>query len=93
VLAGPLFGPKMIATEGEAASREQAVLAEWNLAPADFTRFAKLTSGTRRPLIVWPGNLSIRAEESDLRIDFELPSGSYATSLLREFMKSSADER
>jgi tRNA pseudouridine13 synthase len=93
VLAGPLFGPKMIATEGEAASREQAVLTEWNLAPADFTRFAKLTSGTRRPLIVWPGNLSIRGEGSDLRIEFELPSGSYATSLLREFMKSSADER
>ncbi len=93
VLAGPLFGPKMIAAEGEAASREQGVLAEWNLTPADFTRFAKLTSGTRRPLIVWPGNLSIRAEESDLRIDFELPSGSYATSLLRGIHEiSAADE-
>jgi len=91
VLTGPLFGPKMIAAQGAAAAGEQAVLAEWNLSPADFTRFAKLTSGTRRPLLVWPGNLAIRAEENDLRIDFDLPSGSYATCLLREFMKSSDD--
>ena len=68
-------------------------MAEWNLSPTDFTRFAKLTSGTRRPLLVWLGSLSIGAEENDLRIDFELPSGSYATSLLREFMKSSDDDK
>jgi tRNA pseudouridine13 synthase len=93
VLTGPLFGPKMIATQGEASACEEAVLAEWNLSPTDFRRFAKLTSGSRRPLLVRPENLVIRGEKKDLRIDFELPSGSYATSLLREFMKSSAEEK
>ncbi len=93
VLTGPLFGPKMIAAQEAAAAAEGAVLADWNLSPADFTRFSKLTSGTRRPLLVWPGNLSIQAEGQDLRIDFDLPSGSYATSLLREFMKSDNDEK
>jgi tRNA(Glu) U13 pseudouridine synthase TruD len=41
-------------------------------------------------LIAWPGNLAIRTADTALRIDFELGSGCYATSLLREFMKSPA---
>jgi tRNA pseudouridine13 synthase len=90
VVTGPIFGPNMRAPRGAADESERAVLAEWNLSTADFTRIPKLTSGTRRPLIVWPANLKVHAEEAVLRVEFELSSGSYATSLLREFMKSRA---
>jgi tRNA pseudouridine13 synthase len=88
VVTGPIIGPKMIAPRGDAYELERAVFAAWDLSAEDFHRFPKLTSGTRRPLIVWPGNLCIQAEDTDLRVDFELTSGSYATSLLREFMKT-----
>jgi tRNA pseudouridine13 synthase len=90
VITGPIFGPKMRAPQGETAELERAVLDDWGLTAADFTRFSQLTSGTRRPLLVWPTNLIVEAGERDLRLDFELPSGSYATCLLREFMKSAA---
>jgi len=91
VVTGPIFGPNMRAPQGKANECEHAVLAEWNLSAADFFRFPKLTSGTRRPLIAWPGNLAIQPEDTALRVDFDLGSGCYATSLLREFMKSPAE--
>jgi tRNA pseudouridine13 synthase len=91
VVTGPIFGPNMRAPLGAAGECERAVLAEWNLSEADFTRFPKLTSGTRRPLIAWPRDLAIQSEDTALRIDFGLGSGCYATSLLREFMKSRAE--
>jgi tRNA pseudouridine13 synthase len=90
VVTGPIFGPNMLAPRGDAGNCEQAVLTQWNLSAADFARFPNLTSGTRRPLIAWPANLTVHAEDAGLRIDFELPSGCYATSLLREFMKAPA---
>ncbi len=76
--------------QGDAAELEQGVLDDWGLTAADFTRYSQLTSGTRRPLLVWPTNLVVQASERDLRLDFELPCGSYATCLLREYMKSAA---
>jgi tRNA pseudouridine13 synthase len=88
VLTGPIFGPKMRATEGIAAESELSVLAEWELSSTDFARFPKLTTGTRRPLIAWAQSLAIVAEDTTLRMEFELASGCYATSVLREFTKS-----
>ncbi len=88
VVTGPICGPKMRAPQGRPAAFEQAVLADWNLSVADLSRFPKLTSGTRRPLIARASNLTIRGEEAGLRINFDLASGCYATSLLREFMKT-----
>jgi tRNA pseudouridine13 synthase len=84
---GPMFGPKMIAPTGEAAMREALVLERHGVGPADFLRYPKLTSGTRRPFIVHPRELKIELEENGLRFRFILPSGVYATTLLREFMK------
>lgn len=40
----------------------------------------------RRPLAVVPADLQWQAAEDGLRVDFTLPAGSYATSLLREFV-------
>ena len=44
--------------------------------------------GTRRPAVIRPEGLSIRAEEGNLRFSFALPKGSYATVVLREFQKT-----
>ncbi len=90
VITGPMFGPKMRAPQEEVAELERAALDDWGLTAADFTRFPQLTSGTRRPLIAWPTNLVVEAVDKNLRLDFELFSGCYATCLLREFMKAPA---
>jgi tRNA pseudouridine13 synthase len=88
VLTGPIFGPRMTAPQHESAEREQRILSAWELSSQEFTRFAKLTSGTRRPLVVWPDELRLERETEGLRVGFGLPSGAYATTLLRELMKS-----
>ena len=88
VTTGPMFGPKMFAPTNEAALREARVLERRQVVLSDFTRYPKLTSGTRRPLVVRPAELRIEPEEHGLRFRFILPAGVYATTLLREFMKS-----
>jgi tRNA pseudouridine13 synthase len=91
VLTGPMFGPEMRSPRDEPAGREARVLAAWGLALDDFSRYSKLTAGTRRPLVVWPGELRVASEPEGLRFEFTLPSGVYATTLLREFLKSRAE--
>ena len=90
VIAGPMFGPKMLATEGVPHGREQQVLAANGLTDQHFERFRRLTRGTRRANWVCPGGLQISAEPEGLRFQFSLPAGSYATVVLREFMKTEA---
>lgn len=92
LLTGPIFGPRMTAPQHEPAAREGRVLSAWGLSPEHFTRFAKLTSGTRRPLVVWPDALRVENESDGLRFDVRLPSGVYATTLLREFLKTPAGD-
>lgn len=88
VLAGPMFGPKMVQAGGQMGALEDEVLAARGLTLADFEKFPKLCSGTRRPLLVWPENVEVSALEDEhaLRVRFFLPSGSYATIVLRELM-------
>jgi len=88
VLTGPMYGPKMRQPAGESAGREQAVLNRFSLPREAFSRYSKLTHGTRRPLLIWPEDLRLEPVEGGLAIHFALPSGAYATSLLREFQKT-----
>lgn len=87
VISGPMFGPKMKQPTGDAAEREQAVLSESGLDAESFMRFRKLTSGTRRPLLVFVDDLEAEVAKDGLVLSFSLPSGAYATSLLREIQK------
>ena len=48
--------------------------------------------GTRRDLVVRPAHGEVRADGDRLRISFELPSGSYATEVLREMLRSGEPE-
>lgn len=91
VTTGPLFGPKMREPEGEVLLREEAVLQNARLSREHFRKFPKLTPGARRAFLVRPESLEIRQEAEGLRMEFTLPSGVYATMLLREFQKSDAN--
>jgi tRNA pseudouridine13 synthase len=88
VLTGPLFGPKMRPALHEPGEREQRVLAAAGLTLDGFRRFKDLAEGTRRPLLVWLDDLRLTSEPHGLRFEFTLPAGTYATVVLREFLKS-----
>lgn len=87
---GPMFGPKMRPARGEASQREQLVLDAVELDLESFAAFGKIARGTRRPILVFVGQLQVAKEEHGLRLRFELPAGSYATVLLDELMKVDA---
>jgi tRNA pseudouridine13 synthase len=90
VITGPMFGPKMRPAQHEPAVREQRILAASGVTLDGFRRFGQLAEGTRRPLLIWPEDLQVRSTADGLLFEFSLPSGAYATVVLREFMK--ADE-
>ncbi len=89
--SGPLFGRKLLCARGGPGRLEEEILAAEELtldrmsaAVAGFS-----LRGSRRPLRVPLSDveLSEGEEETVLQISFELPSGCYATVVLREIMK------
>lgn len=90
VISGPIFGPKMKQPAGEVAQRESRLLESAGIAREAFERFSNLTPGTRRAYLVWPVDLAVRGDPDGTRLEFVLPSGSYATIVLREFQKDGA---
>jgi tRNA pseudouridine13 synthase len=86
---GPMIGPKMKAAERAALELEQRAVEQLGLPPAARDRLDRLAPGTRRDLIVWPAEMAIDAAEASagLVLEFALPSGSYATQLIREFTR------
>lgn len=88
VTAGPMFGRKTFPSKGPAAEREAEVLAAAGLSRDSFGGFGKLVMGTRRHNLVYTDDLTASWEAEGLRLTFSLPSGSYATMLLREVMKT-----
>lgn len=90
IITGPMFGPKMKPTAGAAAERESQLLADSGLTMEQFAAWGDLLQGARRPYLVFPQDLACEAVDSDLTVSFSLPSGAYATILLREIMKTDA---
>jgi tRNA pseudouridine13 synthase len=88
VTTGPMFGRKMYEAKAEARQREETVLADAGLTRDSFFGFGKLLQGTRRKNLVYLDDLQVNQETEGLRLCFSLPAGSYATVLLREFMKN-----
>jgi tRNA pseudouridine13 synthase len=88
VLSGPIFGPKMKQPEGIPGEREQAILDRFNLPREAFSKFKKLTLGTRRPMVIWPDDLAVQNVRNGIEFSFTLPSGVYATCLMRELLKT-----
>ncbi|MCP4748892.1 MAG: tRNA pseudouridine(13) synthase TruD [Desulfobacteraceae bacterium] len=83
---GPIYGHKMKTGDGPAQERETAVLDAFDL---DLPSFKPLRAkGSRRPAIVFMDDLNIRETDDGLIFSFSLPSGSYATIVMREFIRS-----
>lgn len=88
VTTGPLFGPKMKQPAPPLLEFELDFLQRCGLTLDDFSKFKKLTSGARRPLLLWLDDLEVISVDNGLQFSFSLPSGAYATVVLREFMKN-----
>lgn len=98
---GPIVGPAMVRPEGEPGRLEAAVLAEAGAAE-DAGRIGRLfediePAGTRRAVRFRIRDLDVREEpavgpagERALALRFRLDRGAYATTFLRELMKSPA---
>ena len=86
---GPIFGKRMLAPLGLQAGIEREILAAEGVQPTDFHQLMpKLRlDGGRRPFRVRVEDLQWRIEGTDLHVEFFLPKGCYATTVLRELMK------
>ncbi len=96
--SGPLYGYKMAQPQGEPAEMEKEVLDEYKLDPQDFRQMNYYkVKGARRPLRFRPTDISLDSGHDQpgpyLQISFELPSGCYATTILREIIKPNAKGR
>jgi len=81
----PMFGPKMTKATGEAGVIEDRVFAESGLSNKLLKR--NRVTGTRRRGRLTP-RIDIEAKQRGVQLSFTLHKGGFATTLLREFMKS-----
>ena len=87
-VTAPLVGTETELGDGEPGEIEREVLADAGVAPGDFALPGEFDSaGTRRALLLRT-DLDVTFADGDPRFAFALPSGSYATVVLREFTKS-----
>jgi len=84
-VTAPLVGTETELGTGEPGEIERRVLDEAGIVPADFDLPGAFhSSGTRRAVLV---ECDLGIEREPLTFDFSLPKGSYATVLLREYLK------
>lgn len=84
MVTGPLFGLKMKSPTGLPAEREQFILQQVQVSETAFTDYRDLLPGGRRNYFVRPTSLQMSQEPNGVRLQFELPAGVYATTLLEE---------
>ncbi len=81
--SGPMFGSRMKQPAGAVLALEQEILAHEGLCPDDFDPGGGLrVEGERRPLRVPLETAACRVENNLLIVEFSLPRGSYATSVV-----------
>jgi tRNA pseudouridine13 synthase len=86
-VTAPLVGTETDLGDGEPGAIEREVLDEAGIEPGDFALPGEFDStGTRRAILLRT-DLDVTVDDGDPRFAFALPSGSYATVLLREFTK------
>lgn len=91
VITGPICGPRMpLPGEGSAArALEEQVFSSAGVTPQSFSLLGRLARGGRRPLSVPLEQPTAELSPAgELVLRFSLPSGSYATVLLREVTKT-----
>lgn len=87
--SGPMFGCKMKSPEAAVRELEGEILEKGGVDRSLFDLPGGLRmEGGRRPLRVPAGDLSWSASGDAVTVEFTLPKGSYATSLIREITKT-----
>ncbi|WP_084048643.1 tRNA pseudouridine(13) synthase TruD [Deinococcus hopiensis] len=84
---GTLFGKKAKPLTLEAGELEREALGAFGLSPEVFAS----RRGDRRLTRVFAADAGVRPEEDGYTVSFTLPKGSFATSVLRELMKTDVD--
>ena len=79
----PLFGKKARVSGGDAGLLEERLLSDFGLEYGQFRRIP----GARRISRIRLDDASLRAADDGYIVEFTLPKGAYATSVMREFMK------
>ncbi|ELY70548.1 tRNA pseudouridine(13) synthase TruD [Natrinema versiforme] len=84
-VTAPLVGTETDLADGEQGEIERSVLDDLGLEPADFGLPGEFNStGTRRAMLL---RTNLALETEPLTLEFALPKGSYATVVLREYLK------
>jgi tRNA pseudouridine13 synthase len=84
---GPIFGNRVIEPAAGVAERETRALAKFGVSLAEMRPPPGIRlRGARRALRVRPSGATTRELDDGLWLDFALPSGSYATVLIREVL-------
>ena len=83
---GPMYGHKMRWASHESGELEQRILADAGITEEMLKRAR--AQGTRRVGRIFVDDLEMQAGEQGIWFSFTLPPGAYATTVLREFMKS-----
>lgn len=87
--SGPMFGGRMKQPGGAVLALEEQVLADEGLSRDDFSAGGGCSlEGERRPLRVPLEDAVFRVVDEGLLLEFTLPKGSYATSVVREISKT-----
>lgn len=87
--SGPLFGSRMMQPAGSVLALEERILEQEGIRGENFDLGGGLSmEGQRRPLRVPLGEVACQEDRGALQLEFTLPKGSYATSLLREITKT-----
>jgi len=86
----PMFGPKMTRASGEAGELEAEIFAASGLSNKLLKR--NRVTGTRRRGRLTP-KISIEEDPRGIQLSFMLHKGGFATTLLREFMKTTHGQR
>ncbi len=84
---GTLFGRKTKPLTLDAGALETEVLDEFGLSPEVFSS----RKGDRRLIRIFMEDAQLQPEDDGYTVSFALPKGSFATSVLRELMKTDVD--
>jgi len=82
ILTGPIIGSKMVLPFGESLVFEKSIVESFGISYEDI--FLARAKGSRRCCVAKPKEIKLETiSEKLLKLSFELPKGSYATTLLK----------